>query len=369
MAHLRSFRAPRYRGLGGLSLEGLRRVNLLTGPNDTGKTSTLEAIWLFHGRYAPENLWDQRVQRSDPPPVNPLSALDSERIEMRGSEDGEESSSSFEACFQPVRASGADGRGGGGRSPNGGAPAGFPGDAIPAHLRPARIDGSLRWWLDGREVTGPPYPYYPVPGAANAVAIPSAAENGNGRAAAAIEIPSPARQSFAEPVRLFSEVVKGGGRPELRDRLRAVLPVVSDLELVTDADDRAFLMTTTEDGERLPLNSLGHGFVRLLRIFLGFHAAAGGLVLLDEVDGGLHHRALPAFWRAVRRMATEFDAQVFAVTHSMECIRAAIDAFDRDESSLAVHGLYRPSDGNGSRAVTYVDETLQAAIETNMEFR
>lgn len=141
------------------------------------------------------------------------------------------------------------------------------------------------------------------------------------------------------------------------------------MELVTDADDRAFLLTTTEDGERLPLNSLGHGFVRLLGIFLGFHAAAGGIVLLDEVEDGLHHGVFSAFWRAVRRMATEFDAQVFAVTHSMESIRAAISEFEGDESSLAVHTLYRPSDENGTRAVTYADETLRAAIETNTELR
>lgn len=170
MAHLRSFRAPRYRGLGGLSLEGLRRVNLVTGGNDSGKTSTLEAIWLFYGRYAPENLWDERVQRSAPPPPNPLSALGPERIEMRGVEDGDESSSSFEACFRPTGASGVDGRRGGIRFPKDGLPARFPRGAIPVHLRPARIDGSLRWWLDGEEVTGHAYPYHPIPGATNAVA-------------------------------------------------------------------------------------------------------------------------------------------------------------------------------------------------------
>lgn len=369
MAHLRSFRAPRHRGLGGLSLKGLRRVNLITGANDSGKTSTLEAIWLFHGRYAPENLWDGRVQRSDPPPLNPLSALDSEWIELRGVEDGDEFSSSFKACFQATRASDAYGRGGGERSPNDGASSRFRGGPTPVDLMPVRIDGTLRWWLDSREVTGPTYPYYPIPGATNEVAIPSEAEGRSGRPAAVIEIPAPTRQSATESVRLFSRIVEGDGKRELCDRLRTVLPVVRDLELVTDADDRAFLLTTTEDGERLPLNSLGHGFVRLLRIFLGFHAAAGGIVLLDEVEDGLHHGVFSAFWRAVRRMAKEFDAQVFSVTNSMECIRAAVSALDEDESSLAVHTLYRRSDGNGSRAVTYADETLQAAIETNMEFR
>ena len=225
MAHLRSFRASRYRGLGGLSVDGLRRVNLITGPNDTGKTSTLEAIWLFHGRYTPENLWDERVQRSDPPPLNPLSALGPERIEMRGVEDDRDTSSSFEACFQPTRAPGSDGRTGGRRSPNDGAPSGFAGDSIPVHLRPARIDGSLRWWLDGREVTGPAYSYCPVPSATNAVAIPSADDDcWSGRPTAVIEIPAPSRQSVAESVRLFSGIVESGGRRELRDRFGPYCP-------------------------------------------------------------------------------------------------------------------------------------------------
>lgn len=39
------------------------------------------------------------------------------------------------------------------------------------------------------------------------------------------------------------------------------------------------------------------------------------------------------------------------------------------ESPPGEYSLYRPSGGNGSRAVTYADETLEAAIETNMEFR
>src|SRR3989442_759819 len=36
-----------FRGLRGLRLDGLDRVNLLVGPNDTGKTSVLEAILTY----------------------------------------------------------------------------------------------------------------------------------------------------------------------------------------------------------------------------------------------------------------------------------------------------------------------------------
>ena len=48
----------RFRGLRDLTLSGLGRVNLLVGPNNSGKTSVLEAIALFCQPLAEEGLSD-----------------------------------------------------------------------------------------------------------------------------------------------------------------------------------------------------------------------------------------------------------------------------------------------------------------------
>lgn len=47
MTHLRAFRVERYRGISGLSLPTLNRLNLITGKNGIGKTALLESMWLF----------------------------------------------------------------------------------------------------------------------------------------------------------------------------------------------------------------------------------------------------------------------------------------------------------------------------------
>ena len=57
------FEIINYRGISKLSVQPIRRINLITGANGAGKTSLAEAMWLFYGRYNPTILWAQNVQR------------------------------------------------------------------------------------------------------------------------------------------------------------------------------------------------------------------------------------------------------------------------------------------------------------------
>ena len=61
MSHLDTFHAVRYRGIDGLCLDRLGKVNLITGPNGVGKTSLAEAVWLFNGRFTPVLPWSSVV--------------------------------------------------------------------------------------------------------------------------------------------------------------------------------------------------------------------------------------------------------------------------------------------------------------------
>ena len=81
-------------------------------------------------------------------------------------------------------------------------------------------------------------------------------------------------------------------------------------------------------------------------------------------DSGSRHS--PKAWRAIGEVAREFNAQVFAITHSLECIVAAHKAFA--ESGLYDFRLYRlEREKETIRAVTYDREALEAAIETGLE--
>jgi len=82
----------------------------------------------------------------------------------------------------------------------------------------------------------------------------------------------------------------------------------------------------------VPLGILGDGVNRFMSILLRIASAAKGVVLIDEIDSGFHHSKLEKVWEAIASAAALFDVQVFATTHSFECIRTAHQAFKMQDN-------------------------------------
>ena len=117
----------------------------------------------------------------------------------------------------------------------------------------------------------------------------------------------------------------------------------------------------------LPLTLMGDGLRRLTSILLTIATSPGGVVLIDEVENGLHHSVLVHAWKAIAEIAARVDAQVFATTHSFECIREAHRAFAASPPEFRLHRLERVDDQ--ILAITYDDESLAAALQADLEVR
>jgi hypothetical protein len=121
-------------------------------------------------------------------------------------------------------------------------------------------------------------------------------------------------------------------------------------------------------GPPVPVPLMGEGIQRLLSILLAIASAPGGVVLVDEIENGLHYTVMTDVWRAINQAAERFDTQVFATTHSWECIRAAHDAFSAvDGYDLRLIRLDRT--GDDIREVDYNQEMLATAFATGLEVR
>src|SRR3954452_10370521 len=87
---------------------------------------------------------------------------------------------------------------------------------------------------------------------------------------------------------------------------------------------------------------MGEGMVRLLSLVLEITNASNGVVLIDEIETGLHHSVLRTVWRAIGKASRRSNTQVFATTHSWECISAAHEAFlESGHYDLRLHRLER----------------------------
>ena len=117
--------------------------------------------------------------------------------------------------------------------------------------------------------------------------------------------------------------------------------------------------------ELVPLAALGEGLARAARLFTGMIHVEGGVLLVDEIENGFHHSVVPKIWKAINETSREFGVQVFATTHSYECVESAYSALG--DKGFALHRIESKSSGN--RCVTYSSEALRGAILHHREVR
>ena len=123
------------------------------------------------------------------------------------------------------------------------------------------------------------------------------------------------------------------------------------------------------DRERpVPLRSLGDGATRLFGMALALAGSRNGFLVIDEVENGIHHSVHDAFWRMALHTTEENNTQIFATTHSFDCVRgfarAAAESPEREGVLVRLE-----KSGERTRAVVYEKEELKTAAEQGIEVR
>ena len=121
-------------------------------------------------------------------------------------------------------------------------------------------------------------------------------------------------------------------------------------------------------GERLPLHQLGQGINRLVGIFSKLMGDKPGTCIIDEIENGIHYTALPEIWTGLANVAEKLNIQIFATTHSRECLEAAHQVFSqRTTYDFRVIQLYRMHTGTEGRVLDR--ELIDAGIKGEIDLR
>lgn len=168
---------------------------------------------------------------------------------------------------------------------------------------------------------------------------------------------------------LFGQLVKQGRKQELIEIIRIVEPRIKDLEIIPEGD-LPIIHADLGMNQMVALSLIGSGAVRIayIAIVLLLFRNEDAVVMFDEIENGLHYSLLVKLWEAIGDAARKNNVQVFATTHSYECIQAAHAAFSKtDPYDFRLHRLDRR--GEDIVAVNYSKEGLRGAIELNFEVR
>ncbi len=118
-----------------------------------------------------------------------------------------------------------------------------------------------------------------------------------------------------------------------------------------------------------PLKNFGEGTNRLLMIALALVSAKDNILLIDEIDLGLHYSVHEQLWELIFQFAKEWNIQVFATTHSHDCLSAFSYVANRDEYKEMGLSLRLQREKDNIIAVDYAPEELEVALTADIETR
>ena len=183
--------------------------------------------------------------------------------------------------------------------------------------------------------------------------------------------------SINELATLWDKVSLAEQEDLVYDILKAINPEFKNLIFVENPHNprggRVPYMSAVGQERRIPLKSQGYGTQRLLQIALAIYQAKDGFLLIDEFENGLHYSVQEQVWGLIFDMAQRLNIQVFATTHSWDCIEAFSKVANQKsdmEGVLINMGKSIRNNNKGQVIATVFDETELAQLtQADVELR
>ncbi|WP_338794121.1 AAA family ATPase [Bernardetia sp. MNP-M8] len=154
------------------------------------------------------------------------------------------------------------------------------------------------------------------------------------------------------------------------EALHIIEPTLERIAFVDDGFNRRKAMVRLSDTEEIvPLESMGDGINRILTIILSLLNAENGYLLIDEVENGLHYSVQEDLWKIIFYLSEKLNIQVLATTHSNDCISSFENVLN--DSEIEYEGkLIRLDNKKGKIVqVDFDKEELKIATDQNIEIR
>lgn len=358
---LRSLTIKNFRGFRELKIEPLARVNLIAGKNNIGKTGVLEALYLLFSNY------DQFVRFP--------AAFRSSQEKICGEPSEHEVKDNFASFWrwvphqnnsvgqiQIIASDDAQNRNVIISSPppqEGSTPTLFevqldqqstktPIHNLTFHYQINNSEFVSRAAFGGRSAFGGSHP-------------------GKLEGLLPLKVCSIRNSQPTEDAELFNSLVLKKKKNRLIELLKTIDSRLEDLQYLKVGSE-PLVYVDLGLKELIPLTQLGQGFTRLFRFFSEMLVEEAKIVLIDEIENGVHHSVLMEVWKGIASLSVIEDLQVFATTHSWECIQAAHDVFrSRERYDFALHRLQMVK--GEIQAVTHDQSMVEVAEKTELEIR
>lgn len=140
--------------------------------------------------------------------------------------------------------------------------------------------------------------------------------------------------------------------------------------IAADANASAaeYMILTKNHKKALPLNVFGDGMKKAILLLSAVIKAKDGILLLDEFETAIHTSAMDQIFSWILESAKRLNVQVFLTSHSKEAIEKVLKCNKELQSDIHVYTLYRKEDRHLVRSMT-CEEAINAQDCLGLELR
>jgi len=175
---------------------------------------------------------------------------------------------------------------------------------------------------------------------------------------------------FVRLASLWDEITLTPKEENVISALKILEPNVERISFTSKQTDNSGVLIKIKDQPNpLPIGIMGAGMQQMLTLAMVAVTSENGYLLVDEIETGLYYEKQVDMWRLIFGIAQKLNIQVFATTHSWDCVAAFNEAIEElaDES---IGKLFRLDNKYQKiRAVEYTPEVLSSAVRQGIEVR
>lgn len=171
---------------------------------------------------------------------------------------------------------------------------------------------------------------------------------------------------IAETKDQFGEIQRQKKKGEIVELLQEIDPKIIDLSL----NEIGVIEVDVGLNYLIPATLMGGGLAKCLNIALAMHSFQDGVVLIDEIENGLHHSVQNKMWRIIFSLARKLNIQVFVTTHSWECLNAFNEVYQPSLFGALDARLFRiEREDEAFKCIDFSQEDLKIALSNQWEVR
>ncbi len=164
---------------------------------------------------------------------------------------------------------------------------------------------------------------------------------------------------------IYGNIVDMGMMGVIDDFLREFDPRIESLLISPKEHYSVFKVKLRDMKIPVLLSSLGSGLNRYIAIVCAIWKNQNGQLLIDEIENGIHYAKYEKLWEIIFKTSKKANCQIFIATHSKECIEAfSRVAEEYDNENIKYINFSRTVDNPDKIVATVLDSV---GLENNFQ--